>query len=113
MVSANFTHSDPATTEGKAKDEKLNSLADQLAKTRKEYGDQNFDESMLPASGDPMDLFKEWYDNAVEMRMFEPNAMCLATCGKDGRPSNRYVLLKGFDKDGFVWYTNYESHKGQ
>ena len=45
--------------------------------------------------------------------MFEPNAMCLATCGKDGRPSNRYVLLKGFDKAGFVWYTNYESHKGQ
>ena len=73
----------------------------------------NFSESDIPASGNPMDLFREWYNQAVEMKMFEPNAMCLATCNKQGRPSNRFVLLKGQDKDGFVWYTNYESRKGQ
>ena len=80
---------------------------------RKEYGDLNFSESDIPASGNPMDLFKEWYDQAVQTKMFEPNAMCLATCNKQGRPSNRMVLLKGQDAAGFVWYTNYESRKGQ
>ena len=45
--------------------------------------------------------------------MYEPNAMCLSTCGSDLKPSARIVLLKGYDQDGFVWYTNYESRKGE
>ena len=60
-----------------------------------------------------MDLFKDWFEQAVQTKMFEPNAMCLATCNAQGRPSNRMVLLKDFDKNGFVWYTNYESRKAQ
>ena len=58
-------------------------------------------------------MFKEWFDQAVATKIFEPNAMCLATCSKEGRPSNRMVLLKEYDKNGFVWFTNYESRKGQ
>ena len=43
--------------------------------------------------------------------MFEPNAMCLSTADQTGKPSARFVLLKGYDERGFVWYTNYESRK--
>ena len=83
---------------------------------RKEYAKQSLDESNIPSSGHPMDLFKEWFDHAVETRMDtqieEPNAMCLATSNKEGRISSRMVLLKDYDKDGIVWYTNYKSRKG-
>ena len=68
---------------------------------------------MIPENGNPMDLFKEWFDLAVKMKMFEPNAFSLATSTKDGVPSNRMSLCNYFNNDGFVWYTNYESRKGQ
>ncbi|GMP54677.1 hypothetical protein CsSME_00019761 [Camellia sinensis var. sinensis] len=55
--------------------------------------------------------FKKWFADAVAASLKEPNAMALSTAGKDGKPSSRMVLLKGVDKDGFVWYTNYESQK--
>ena len=84
-----------------------------LARIRKEYGDQSFDESMIPKDGSPFSLFREWLDLACEMRMIEPNACALATCNSAGRPSNRFVLLKDFDERGFTWFTNYESRKGQ
>ncbi|GKV33615.1 hypothetical protein SLEP1_g42100 [Rubroshorea leprosula] len=61
---------------------------------------------------DPIDQFRKWFDDAVAAGLREPNAMCLSTTGKDGKPSSRMVLLKGVDRDGFVWYTNYESRKG-
>lgn len=83
-----------------------------LAKIRKEYGDLPFDETMIPACGTPFPLFRQWLDFAVEMKMIEPNACALATVNGEGRPSNRYVLLKEFDERGFVWFTNYESRKG-
>ncbi|GAB2224244.1 hypothetical protein Droror1_Dr00004996 [Drosera rotundifolia] len=60
---------------------------------------------------DPFDQFRKWFDDAVAAGLREPNAMALSTTGKDGKPSSRMVLLKGIDKDGFVWYTNYESKK--
>ncbi|KAB1203879.1 Pyridoxine/pyridoxamine 5'-phosphate oxidase 1, chloroplastic [Morella rubra] len=60
---------------------------------------------------DPIDQFCKWFDDAVAGGLREPNAMALSTAGKDGKPSSRMVLLKGVDKDGFVWYTNYESRK--
>lgn len=83
-----------------------------LARIRKEYGDLNFNESMLPADGHPFTLFREWLEFAVEMKMIEPNAFCLATVSAQGRPANRMVLLKELDDRGFVWFTNYESKKG-
>jgi pyridoxamine 5'-phosphate oxidase len=59
----------------------------------------------------PVDLFTTWMSDAVAAKEPEPNAMCLATVSAEGRPSARFVLLKGYDESGFVWYTNYESRK--
>ena len=62
---------------------------------------------------DPFDQFHQWLDEVLHSEVMEPNAMTLATAGKDGRPSARIVLLKGVDERGFYFYTNYESRKGQ
>ena len=62
---------------------------------------------------DPFVQFGHWMDEAIAASAAEPTAMCLSTSNTDGRPSSRMVLLKGFDKDGFVFYTNYNSHKGR
>lgn len=61
---------------------------------------------------DPYRLFGEWMKEAETHEINDPNAMCLATVGSDGKPSSRMVLLKGVDEDGFVFYTNSESRKG-
>lgn len=51
-------------------------------------------------------------DDAVNAKVTEPNAMCLSTVTKDNRPASRFVLLKEFTEEGFVWFTNYNSRKG-
>ena len=61
----------------------------------------------------PFQQFERWFDAALESEILEPNAMTVATCNAAGRPAARIVLLKGFDKDGFVFYTNYNSQKGR
>ncbi|MGN6297138.1 MAG: pyridoxamine 5'-phosphate oxidase [Ginsengibacter sp.] len=61
----------------------------------------------------PIDQFEIWWNEAIEQQVDEPNAMTLATCTASGRPSARTVLLKGVDKRGFVFYTNYESRKAR
>src|SRR6266404_7781794 len=62
---------------------------------------------------DPIKQFANWFTAAIEAGIRDVNAMSLATAGRDARPSVRIVLLKGFDQDGFVFFTNYESQKGQ
>ena len=62
---------------------------------------------------DPFVQFARWYAAAVEATADRAAAMTVATATPDGRPSARIVLLRGFDTRGFVFYTNYESHKGQ
>uniref|UniRef100_A0A1D1XRX4 NAD(P)H-hydrate epimerase n=2 Tax=Anthurium amnicola TaxID=1678845 RepID=A0A1D1XRX4_9ARAE len=62
---------------------------------------------------DPIDQFGKWFNDAVAACLREPNAMALSTTDKEGKISSRMVLLKGFDKHGFVWYTNYESRKAR
>ena len=62
---------------------------------------------------DPIKQFANWFTAAIEAGIRDVNAISLATAGDDGRPSVRVVLLKGFDQDGFVFFTNYESEKGQ
>lgn len=69
--------------------------------------------SINDVDADPVVQFETWFGDAEKAGVYEPNAMTLATAGNDGRPSARIVLLKGFDKNGFIFYTNYESRKGQ
>ena len=62
---------------------------------------------------DPIKQFDKWFNEALKAEVAEPTAMTLATATSDGRPSARIVLLKGFNNDGFVFYTNYLSRKGK
>lgn len=78
---------------------------------RKEYQRGALLESDV--GSDPFALFAIWLQEAVESGLAEPNAMTLATADAHGRPSARIVLLKGFDEQGLVWFTNYESRKGR
>ncbi|MDP6441956.1 MAG: pyridoxamine 5'-phosphate oxidase [Candidatus Poseidoniia archaeon] len=61
----------------------------------------------------PVEMFRIWFDQVEGMHPFESTAMTLSTANKDGKPSSRVVLLKGYDENGFVFYTNYESRKGR
>lgn len=71
-------------------------------------------ESLMEAdvADDPIIQFGRWWDEAVSSKIVEVNAMTLATSTKEGIPSARVVLLKGFTAEGFIFYTNYQSHKG-
>lgn len=61
---------------------------------------------------DPFILFRGWFESAAENHPFEPNAFSLSTCGADGQPRCRTLLLKAFDSQGFLFFTNYNSRKG-
>jgi len=78
---------------------------------RIEYKNRQLDETTVDR--DPIRQFSLWFDEAVRAQLREPNAMVLGTAAADGRPSARVVLLKGFDAEGFVFYTNYASRKGR
>ena len=78
---------------------------------RKEYRRGSLQEA--DANPDPIDMFGEWLQVAVASGLREPNAMTLATSTPAGRPSARVVLLKSYDSQGFVFYTNYASRKGR
>ncbi len=82
-----------------------------VADLRQKYGKFELLESGV--AGTPAEQFTRWFAEALEAGVPEPNAMTLATVGADGHPAARIVLLKGFDEQGFVFYTNYESRKGQ
>ncbi|MCB0573669.1 MAG: pyridoxamine 5'-phosphate oxidase [Saprospiraceae bacterium] len=82
-----------------------------LAALRRNYAHKSLTESdVLP---NPVEQFARWFEEVLESRLTEPNAMTLATANRHGKPSARTVLLKGFDENGFVFYTNYESRKGR
>lgn len=82
-----------------------------LADLRKSYERAELDETASHA--DPRLQFERWMAEALSAELPEPNAMTVATVGADGRPSTRVVLIKGCDERGIVWYTNYDSRKGQ
>lgn len=82
-----------------------------LAALRQEYGDRGLLES--DADPDPYVQFDRWFAEVRESGLHEPNAMVVATVSADGRPSARYVLLKGVTADGFAFFTNATSRKGQ
>ena len=82
-----------------------------IADLRKSYERAELDEKASQA--DPFLQFDQWLKEAIAATVPEPNAMTLATVGHNLRPSTRVVLIKGFDERGIVWYTNYDSRKGQ
>jgi len=82
-----------------------------LAEIRKEYSKATLDINNV--SSDPIHQFTKWFDEALEAKVLEPNAMSLATVSSDNRPSCRIVLLKGIEENKFLFYTNYQSHKGK
>lgn len=82
-----------------------------LADLRKDYSLAGLVEKDL--ARDPFRQFEKWFQEVEAAKLPEPNAMILATVGRDGRPGARTVLLKGVDGRGFVFYTNYESRKGR
>ncbi|MBM3862644.1 MAG: pyridoxamine 5'-phosphate oxidase [Verrucomicrobia bacterium] len=80
-----------------------------LADLRKEYSDRGLRREELDA--DPVNQFALWFRQATDAGVHEPNAMTLATVDAGGTPLQRTVLLKRFDRDGFVFFTNYGSRK--
>ncbi|MEG8279329.1 pyridoxamine 5'-phosphate oxidase [Streptomyces sp. AHA2] len=83
-----------------------------LASMRKQYRADGLAESELAAS--PVEQFARWFKQAAtDGGLFEPNAMVVSTADAEGRPSSRTVLLKHFDEQGFVFYTNYDSRKAR
>lgn len=81
-----------------------------LADIRREYSLHSLDESTI--AKDPVVQFQKWFDDAIKSQVPEPNAMNLATVSTNGLPTSRIVLLKGIEKNCFVFYTNYQSTKG-
>ncbi|HEY0245032.1 MAG TPA: pyridoxamine 5'-phosphate oxidase [Mucilaginibacter sp.] len=82
-----------------------------LQNLRQDYSAASLSEDSINSS--PIKQFDIWFNEALEAKLHEPNAMTLATATHDGRPSARIVLLKGFDNSGFMFYTNYLSRKGK
>jgi pyridoxamine 5'-phosphate oxidase len=82
-----------------------------LQDLRRNYATRSLDREDLNA--DPFAQFDLWMREAIETEVLEPNAMSLATADASGRPALRTVLLKGFDRRGLVFYTNYESAKAR
>ncbi len=84
---------------------------EELQNLRQDYTAASLSEK--DSSADPIQQFDNWFNQAAEAKVLEPNAMTLSTATKDGLPSARIVLLKGYDKEGFSFYTNYLSRKGK
>ncbi|HZG99677.1 MAG TPA: pyridoxamine 5'-phosphate oxidase [Flavisolibacter sp.] len=80
-----------------------------IAHLRKEYSQQSLLETDV--APDPFDQFSKWWKQALQSEITDVNAMTLATASCDGIPSARIVLLKGFDRNGFSFFTNYKSYK--
>ncbi len=85
--------------------------SDDLAAMRREYTRETL--STESVATDPFVQFQAWLAEATSAQVRDPSAMTLATCGSDGQPRARVVLLKGVDPDGFVFYSNYASDKGR
>jgi pyridoxamine 5'-phosphate oxidase len=82
-----------------------------IAAIRQDYSRHSL--SVESCLADPLLQFKQWLDEAINAKVPEPTAMHLATASTEGRPSARIVLLKGVEQNHFVFYSNYDSRKGQ
>jgi pyridoxamine 5'-phosphate oxidase len=82
-----------------------------LEGARRDYEGEHLDPDHVAA--EPIEQFRAWFAAARDAGVYEPEAMTVSTVGADGRPSSRYVLLRGLDQRGFVFYTNYHSAKAR
>ena len=82
-----------------------------IADLRKSYEKAELSEDA--SESEPLKQFERWLNEAIHSEVPEPNAMTVATVASNMRPSTRVVLIKGYDERGIVWYTNYNSRKGQ
>ena len=82
-----------------------------IANLRKDYSLQSLSEDDVDVN--PITQFEKWWNEVIESKIEEPNAMTLATATKEGRPDARIVLLKGFSDKGFIFFSNYESRKAR
>lgn len=82
-----------------------------VADIRKKY--EKYELLEASVANTPLEQFNVWFNEALQAQVPEPTAMTLATTTTAGRPSARIVLLKGYDERGFVFFTNYQSRKGQ
>lgn len=82
-----------------------------VAQLRRDYNKEALTESEV--RDNPIEQFNQWFKKALSVDLLDPNAMTLSTATNDGVPSSRTILLKGVDKEGFRFYTNYKSRKGQ
>ena len=86
-------------------------MSTSIADMRKEYTQRALD--IADVAPDPIQQFTQWFNEASKSQVPEPNAMHLATVSATGKPSGRIVLLKGIENQKFLFYTNYQSRKGQ
>ncbi|MBT28410.1 MAG: pyridoxamine 5'-phosphate oxidase [Thalassobius sp.] len=84
---------------------------DDVAAIRKEYALKELDVDQVDKN--PINQFKNWFQEALDADLVEPNAMNVSTVSSDGKPTSRILLLKGIEDGGFVFFTNYKSRKGQ
>ncbi|MFM2136853.1 MAG: pyridoxamine 5-phosphate oxidase [Bacteroidota bacterium] len=89
----------------------MSRLRSAIRQLRKDYSAFELDESHLLKN--PFRQFEVWMSHAMDAGVEEPNAMTLATIDRDGSPDARIVLLRGIDRSGFVFFTNYRSRKGR
>ena len=82
-----------------------------LSEIRTDYSKSTLDASSV--SPDPVKQFEKWFEEALDSKALEPNAMTLSTLSEGGTPTSRIVLLKGVESGQFVFYTNYQSQKGK
>lgn len=83
----------------------------EISNLRVNYQRYTLNEENIPEN--PIQLFNSWFEDAVEQKVKEPNAMVVSTISSDLKPHARVVLLKGFSEAGFEFYTNYNSNKGK
>lgn len=89
----------------------LEEVRNYINSIRRDFANRPLDESGL--RGDPFDQFAQWMEEAVNSQILDPYAMCVSTVGNDLWPSSRIVYLRDVAEGGFVFYTNYDSHKAK
>ena len=89
----------------------IDNVKNYISTVRRDFADKPFSEDM--ASDDPFQQYAVWFQEAIDSQILDPYAACLSTATKDGIISSRMLYIRGVNEDGFIFYTNYNSSKGQ